>query len=247
MKSLILALLLFFAGCGSESSETENSDLYILALNDDFEYFDASIWQKASWINGAPFYNAWCPEQIDFNNSLVTLTLMQKDCQGLTHASGEYRTFDTFKYGRYSVRFQASDINGTISSFFTYTGPSQGSEWDEIDIEILGKDPTKIQLNYWRNGNEHPVLRDLGFDASEGMHEYSFVWHQEYIKWYVDGVEIYSVYENHKADNDSLPINAGKIIINLWAATGIESWSGSYEDNTTAHTSYDFVKYEAFR
>lgn len=26
---------------------------------------------------------------------------------------------------------------GTVSSFFTYTGPAHGTQWDEIDIEFL--------------------------------------------------------------------------------------------------------------
>jgi len=223
----------------------ETKKFSTIFLND-FNDNNVSLFQAADWSNGNPFYNAWCPEQIDFNNSLLTLTLEKKACHSKTHASGEYRTIDTYKYGRYSTRFIASDVNGTISSFFTYTGSSEGTEWDEIDIEILGKNPNKMQINYWRNGNEHPILIDLGFDTSLTMHTYSFVWSSEYIQWYVDDILVYTVNENHLNNKDSLPINAGKIILNLWAGVGIDNWSGKYDDNTTTKISYDYVKYEKF-
>jgi len=254
MYSILYGLL--SNGCGSSGSSTHEAkndtndtkveSEFITVFDDNFEHYDKTLWQKADWANGDPFYNAWCKEQIKFNDSLLSITLEAKECHGKTHASGEYRTHKRYKYGKYTARFKASDLNGTISSFFTYTGSSEGTEWDEIDIEILGKNPNKLQVNYWRNGHEHPKWIDLGFDASLKMHTYSFIWHQDYIKWYVDDRLIYTAMENKLNDNDSLPINAGKIIINLWAGTGIDDWSGRY-DNTTATAQYDYVKYESYK
>lgn len=41
---------------------------------------------------------------------------------------------------------------------------------DEIDVEVLGKDTTKVQFNYYTNGTgNHEYLYDLGFDASEDI------------------------------------------------------------------------------
>ena len=113
-------------------------------------------------------------------------------------------------------------------------------------MEILGKDTTKIQLNYWRDGKEHPIMIDLDFDASLDMHIYSFIWHENYIKWYIDDKLVYTVDENNNNDRDSLPINAGKIMLNLWAGIGIDSWSGSYIDGTVANARYDYVRFEEF-
>ena len=223
-----------------------NDTQFKTIIYDEFNSEDKSIWQMANWSNGDPFYNGWCKEQITFDSGILNLKLEEKACSGETHASGEYRTLDTYKYGRYTARFQASNIDGTISSLFTYTGPSEGTDWDEIDMEILGKDTTKIQLNYWRDGKEHPKLIDLGFDASLDMHTYSFIWHESYIKWYIDDKLVHTVYENNNNDKDSLPINAGKIMLNLWAGIGIDSWSGSYIDGTVANAKYDYVKFEEF-
>jgi len=217
---------------------------------DDMNSFDTSIWQKADWANGSPFLSGWCKDQVSFNSGNLVLTLEDKSCHGEDYASGEFRTQATHKYGRYSTKFQASDINGTISSLFTYTGPAENTDWDEIDIEILGNDTTKMQVNYWRKGNEHPTMINLGFDASASMHEYAFVWHQDYIKWYVDGNLVHTVTENNQDNNDSLPVNAGKIIVNLWAGvSSLDNWSGHYDTNSkpTASIKYDYIKFEKFK
>jgi beta-glucanase (GH16 family) len=79
------------------------------------------------------------------------------------------------------------------------------------------------------------------------MHLYSFVFLPESIEWYVDDTLVYSVAENNLSDKDSLPINAGKIIMNFWPATGIDEWSGHYEENTTASVVYSEVKFEELR
>jgi len=219
---------------------------FIQVLFDDLNNNNQNLFQKANWSNGNPFYNAWCPQQINFNNSNLIITLNKTICHFKTHASGEYRTLKTYKYGRYSSSFIASDVNGTISSFFTYTGISEGTAWDEIDFEILGENTNKVQINYWRNGIEHPIYLNLGFDAALKMHKYSFIWNKEYIEWYVDDILIYKVTENHLNNKDSLPLNPGKIILNLWAGIGIDNWSGKYDSNSTAQISYDYVKYEKF-
>ena len=65
------------------------------------------------------------------------------------------------------------------------------------------------------------------------------------IRSYYDDEVVYRVYENGSNDNDSLPYIPGKIMINLWAATGIESWSGQFEPGSSASAEYEFVSYEA--
>ena len=55
---------------------------------------------------------------------------------------------------------------------------------DEIDIEFLGKDTTKVQFNYYTNGQgNHEYVYNLGFDAAYGYHTYAFNWQRNYIAW----------------------------------------------------------------
>ena len=110
--------------------------------------------------------------------------------------------------------------------FFTYTGPSDNNPWDEIDVEILGKDTTKVQFNYYTNGKgNHEFMYDLGFDASEDFHTYAFEWSENKITWYVDGQEAYS------ADKD-IPVTEGKIMMNAWNGKNVDGWLKPFDDST---------------
>ena len=65
--------------------------------------------------------------------------------------------------------------DGVVSSFFTYTGPSDGTRWDEIDIEFLGKNTTQVQFNYYTNGvGNHEYLYNLGFDVTLRLSPFLF-------------------------------------------------------------------------
>ena len=233
---------LFIQGCGSSAVWNGGSTPeYSMVISSGFESDNTVLWERSDWANGDPFYNGWCPSQVAFDGNM-SLTLEQLPCNAMTHASGEYRTRDVYHYGRYSVRMKAGDVDGTVSSFFTYTGPSDGTEHDEIDIEILGKNPTVMQVNYWRNGVEHPTLVDLGFDASADFHTYVFEWLPDTITWYVDGTLVHS----EDGSNGTLPQLAGRITMNHWACTGIDAWCGSYTDGTLSAAQYDYVTFEAY-
>ena len=132
---------------------------------------------------------------------------------------------------------QAIKNDGVVSSFFTYTGESENNPWDEIDIEILGKDTTKVQLNYYTNGvGNHEFMYDLGFDASEGFHTYGFNWQPDSITWYVDGKEVYKA-------TDNIPSTPGRIMMNTWPGIGVNEWLNPFNGNTPLTARYQWVTY----
>lgn len=189
------------------------------------------------WTNGSCFDCGWYKQNTSFDGGVLNLTI-DKDHSGKYNYSGaEYRTADTYHYGYYETSMQAIKNDGVVSSFFTYTGPSENNPWDEIDIEILGKDTTKVQLNYYTNGKgNHEYMYDLGFDASEGFHTYGFDWQPDHITWYVDGKEIYSAYDN-------IPSTAGRIMMNVWPGTGVDDWLKPFNGNTPLTARYQWVTY----
>lgn len=127
------------------------------------------------WSNGDMFNCTWRADNVWFDGYLNLK--IDRDYATGGYSGGEYRTNDTFGYGMYDVSLKAIKNDGVVTSFFTYTGPSDGTVWDEIDIEILGKDTTKVQFNYYTNGvGNHEYVYDLGFDASQGFHQYGFLW-----------------------------------------------------------------------
>lgn len=84
-----------------------------------------------------------------------------------------------------------------------------------------------MQFNYYTNGvGGHEKVVDLGFDASQGFHTYAFDWQAGSIKWYVDGVLKHTATSN-------IPKTPGKIMMNIWNGTGVDSWLGTYDGKTT--------------
>ncbi|WP_159886775.1 beta-glucanase [Paenibacillus puerhi] len=200
-------------------------------------YFDTGIWQKADgYSNGGMFNCTWRAGNANFtSDGSLKLGLTSNyynvfDC-------GEYRSTNKYGYGLYQVSMKPAKNTGIVSSFFTYTGPAYGTIWDEIDIEFLGKDTTKVQFNYYTNGvGGHEQLVDLGFDAANWFHTYAFDWQPGSIKWYVDGVLKHTATSN-------IPSNSGKIMMNIWNGTGVDGWLGAYNGANPLYAEYDWVKY----
>lgn len=209
-------------------------------MGEAFDYANTSSWSKSDgWSNGGMFNCTWRSSNVNFSNGLMTLTL-NKDTQGGTkpYAGGEYRSNDTYGYGLYQVNMKPAKNPGIVSSFFTYTGPTDGTPWDEIDIEFLGKDTTKVQFNYYTNGvGNHEYIYNLGFDASTSYHTYAFNWQPTYIAWLVDGKEVYRATNN-------IPSHPGKIMMNLWPGIGVDSWLNAYDGKTPLNAYYDWVAYD---
>ncbi len=189
------------------------------------------------WSNGSCFDCVWRGSNATFQDSALNLTI-DKDTSGQYNYSGaEYRTTDFYSYGYYETSMQAIKNDGVVSSFFTYTGPSDNNPWDEIDVEILGKDTTKVQFNYYTNGvGNHEYMYDLGFDASTGYHTYGFDWQKDSITWYVDGKAVYTATQN-------IPSTPGKIMMNVWPGTGVDGWLKPYDGKTPLTAKYQWVTY----
>lgn len=104
-------------------------------------------------------------------------------------------------------------------------------------MNFLGKDTTKVQFNYYTNGvGNHEYLYDLGFDASEGFHHYGFYWGESSITWYVDEKPVYTATKD-------IPSTPGKIMMNIWNGTGVDSWLNRYNGVAPLTAQYDWISY----
>lgn len=192
------------------------------------------------WSNGNMFNCTWRKNNCTFEDGVMKLTI-DLDGQGngaIPYSGGEFRSREFYGYGYYEVCMKPIKNDGVVSSFFTYTGPSDNNPWDEIDIEFLGKDTTKVQFNYFTNGKgNHEKVLSLGFDAAEDFHTYAFLWEQNAITWYVDGVEV------HKASLN-IPKTPSKIMMNVWPGTGVDGWLNAYDGNTPISAEYKYFLYD---
>lgn len=242
LAAAFISCTMMLCSCASsDNSNTENVTEDISAIS--FENGGSSLFECADgWCNGSMFNVTWRAENCTFEDGKMTLTI-DKDSKGGTvpYSGGEYRSKNFYSYGRYEVRMKAIKNDGVVSSFFTYTGPSDNNPWDEIDIEILGKDTTKVQFNYFTNGKgNHEYMYDLGFDASEDFHNYAFEWYEDKIVWYVDGVEAHTATEN-------IPVTPCKIMMNAWCGTGVDGWLKAFDDtNMPLHAEYETISFKPF-
>ena len=192
------------------------------------------FWARHDRGNGQPFNCSFSNQHAIIQNELLTLTLSKENGK---YVGAEYRSGMKFSYGYYSVSMKAAKCSGVISSFFTYTN----WPWDEIDIEFLGDDTTRVQFNYYTNGKGgHEYIYELGFDASEGFHEYGFDWQPDSITWYVDGVSVY------KATVD-IPSHEGHIMMNLWnVADSSANWAGKFDESQLpVYAQYEWIGYKS--
>ena len=222
-----------------ESDEIKAESLYV-----DFTEGKPVNFEEANgWCNGSCFNVTWRKNNVIFDNGKMQLIIdVDKiPANNVPYSGGEFRSIDFYGYGRYEVSMKAIKNDGVVSSFFTYTGPSDNNPWDEIDVEVLGKDTTKVQFNYYTNGKgNHEHMHDLGFDASEEFHTYAFEWHEDKIIWFVDGEEVHRMTE-------SIPVTKGKIMMNAWCGIGVDGWLKPFDDtNVPLVAEYEWIKYTPF-
>lgn len=165
-----------------------------------------------------------------------------------TYKGAEYRTKESFLYGRFEASFKACGKEGTLSTMFTYfdgtdTDPWQSSKWNEIDIEVLGRYTNDVQFNTITSGSTNHVRHHpVNFDPSLDYHTYAFEWTPEYIAWFIDGVEVYRQTESFV----KTVTRAQKFMFNMWIPN-YPNWMGVFSTNILpAFTYYDWAAYYSY-
>lgn len=118
-----LATVLFVSSASlAASAARANGGSFI----DNLAAFDPIRWHMANWGNPLPpFSNYWRPDHIQFVDGIMRIRLDNTPCPGgcggRSYASGEYRSNDFYRYGRFETRLKASNAPGTVTTFFVYT------------------------------------------------------------------------------------------------------------------------------
>lgn len=160
------------------------------------------------------------------------------------YKGAEYRTKQSFLYGRFEVSMKSAYREGMLSSFFTYYDGGGGiSNWNEIDIEILGRYPNDIQFNTITPGQVNHVSHyPMSSSPHTDFHTYAFEWTPNYVAWFVDGVEVYKQTGPHI----QTLTRAQKIMMNIWNPQA-PNWAGVWNPNVLpAFAFYDWVSYYTY-
>ena len=184
------------------------------------------------------------------NGVVIVLGLMpsfllqyQVAVAGKPYKGAEYRTKQSFLYGRFETRMKANGREGMLSSFFTYNDTYPATAWNEIDIEILGRYSDDVQFNTITPGStNHASHQFVSFNPALDFHEYGFEWTPNYVAWFVDSVEVYRQTGPHIA---TLNISQ-KLMMNVWIPSS-EAWAGKWNDAVLpAFAYYDWVRYASY-
>lgn len=135
-------------------------------------------------------------------------------------------------YGRVEVHMKAANGTGIVSSFIL-----ESDCLDEIDIELLGGDTTQFQTNFYRMGNTTVYDRGIYYNTpgvpQENYFNYTIVWTEESIQWYLDDTLYRTVYNTTDAGYPQTPM---RLKAGIWAggdssnAEGTIEWAGGYTD-----------------
>jgi len=174
---------------------------------------------------------------------LVFMSLFINSASGKSYKGAEYRTKDAFTYGRFETRMKPAGKEGMLASFFTYHEITTTSDWNEIDIEILGRYTNDVQFNPITKGQVNHVHHSLtAFNPALDYHDYGFEWTPDYVAWFIDGVEVHRQTGDHIK---SLDLDQ-KIMMNVWNPD-YANWVGQFTDKVLpAYSYYDWVKYSAY-
>jgi beta-glucanase (GH16 family) len=174
-----------------------------------------------------------------FTILLISPFLISKDYKG-----GEYRTKESFLYGRFETRLKSPQKEGVLASFFTYHDFSSGLQnWNEIDIEILGRYNNAVQFNVISPGQVNHVRQHfVNFNPHLDYHVYAFEWTPDYVAWFIDGVEVYRQTAEHIATINK----AQKLMMNIWNPA-YNNWVGEWNANILpAFAYYDWISYSSY-
>lgn len=206
---------------------------------DSFDSFNHNVWAPSTHEgNGWWQYNGWSASNVQTIDGRLRLELNTDDMGSKDFTGAEIQSDNTFGYGRYETTMKSSGEVGVASTFFTYTGRVFGMPWNEVDVELMGKEHNFIHIAYHNGGTSYARDLPLGFDHSAGFHTYAFEWEPGVIRWYVDGRLL------HTVESDTVPSNPSRLYMNLW--TGLDGWLGkaTFTGETEAlYESFSFQPY----
>jgi beta-glucanase (GH16 family) len=110
---------------------------------------------------------------------------------------------------------------------------------DEIDVEFLGGKPQNVSTNYFGKGILDYQNADL-FPVNGGVqadyHNYTTVWTQDALTWYIDGVKVRTLLPKDANNTKTYPQTPMRFSLGAWAGgdsgneKGVIDWAGGVTD-----------------
>ena len=162
----------------------------------------------------------------------------------------ELYSTETFTYGKFEVKMKMAYAPGCISSMFLYYNDSykgNGEVWNEIDIEVIGKEPNGFQSNLITGKLENKVTSEkvhkIDSPIADNFHIYTIEWTPDYVAWYLDNKEI----RRSDASSDtkkqvSALVKPQSLRFNIWSSENT-AWVGTlYQKYIPITQEIDYIK-----
>jgi endo-1,3-1,4-beta-glycanase ExoK len=184
--------------------------------------------------------------------SIILLTLCASFAANVATAKSykgaEVYSNQSYIYGRYEMRMRVAKASGVLSTFFTYKNGSEFGDtfWEEIDIEIFGKnDATQWQSNVIL-GSSRPTLHTEQVHTApqslaDAYHTYVLEWTPDYVAWFMDGEEVRRITGTSTVTSLT---NAQSLRFNIWSSESVE-WVGAWDDSVLPV--YQFINYVEYK
>lgn len=216
---------------------------------DDFSSLDTDRWLIQLYTFPANGCNMRA-ENVEVRDSLLrihvtrALDTTDRPWDGGDLGDQQYRTWGLFR-----TRMKPSKLKGSVSAFYIMN-KWKPSNWEhqEIDIEFLGRNPTKVQLttHHFQNGGKDwksdSKTAPLGFDYSLDFHEYAILWRPDSVLWFVDGRLL------HKTGLyvPQVPLETRmNFYVGNMREDGVLQWLGPIDTaGIPAVTEYDWVRFD---
>jgi beta-glucanase (GH16 family) len=198
-------------------------------------------WLVSDWDAGQSTLLRWHPGNVFVEDGSLHFRLDRApDGSARPLRGAEIQSGHAASEGTWSWRVKAPEmVPGAVFGLFLYKANHRKDPWREYDIEFVGADTTKIQLNihFETEDGRHvsldqargePVVVDLGFDAAEDFHDYAITVGVSEAVFLVDGEVV------GRFGPDDMPEGTwsrGKLrsFVDLWAvAPAQEDWAGRW-------------------
>ena len=204
----------------AEAGEAVQRNTSSSGLSTEFRELDSECWvlRDDSFPSNLALFT---PSNFSIGtDNVAQLTLREEHTSVRQFTSASIASRRRYLYGRLVAELRPSNVSGLITGMFLHrNAPRQ-----EIDLEFLGKDTTKLLVNvYYKPGGEGtkleygyrgtPTLIDLGFDATSEFHRYEIEWCSDFIRWRVDGR---LVHERVMWEPTPIPHLPMQFNVNLW-------------------------------
>ncbi|XP_010553506.1 PREDICTED: probable xyloglucan endotransglucosylase/hydrolase protein 28 [Tarenaya hassleriana] len=145
---------------------------------------------------------------------------------------------DLYLHGFFSakIKLPADYTAGVVVAFYMSNGDMYEKNHDEIDFEFLGNIRGKewrIQTNIYGNGSTHLGREErcyLWFDPTEDFHQYSILWSDSHIIFYIDNVPIREVKRTASMGGD-FPSKPMSLYSTIWDGSKWATNGGKYGVN----------------